>query len=348
MRHSTRLSSLILALLLMQLTSWAAQAPAGQSDEVNRLSAIERQLQALSARVDSLAKSVDDVLWFERLGDVAEIDKISYVGPPNPKGQETYGIKNERHPMRVYTYLFVPRSLDKKQRHPLLVLPHGGVHADFTTYHAHIIREMMERGYIVVAPEYRGSTGYGRDFYRAIDYGGLEVDDVVAARDWAVENLAFVDGKRVGIVGWSHGGLIALLASFNNPEKFQAAYAGVPVSDLLARMGYTDDEYRELFSADYHVGKSANEAVEEYRRRSPVWHVDKLKIPLLIHTTTNDRDVNVVEVEHLIQALKAAGKTFEHKIYQDAPGGHSFNRIDTPLARQSREEIYTFLAKYLK
>jgi len=58
--------------------------------------------------------------------------------------------------------------------------------------------------------------------------------------------------------------------------------------------------------------------------------------------------VNVMEVEHLIDALKGAGKKFEYKIYQNAPGGHEFNRIDTALARQSRQEVYAFLAKYLK
>jgi dienelactone hydrolase len=79
-----------------------------------------------------------------------------------------------------------------------------------------------------------------------------------------------------------------------------------------------------------------------------VYHAAKLRTPLLIHTTTNDEDVNVLEVEHLIAALKAAGKKFEYKIYENAPGGHAFNRIDTRLARDSRREAWDFLAKYLK
>ncbi|MFB3905393.1 MAG: alpha/beta hydrolase family protein [Acidobacteriota bacterium] len=339
-----RLVSVGFILLFSGAVALFAQERA-QENEVERL---RGEVEDLQSDVQSLAKAVDDILWFNRLGDVAEIDKITYVGPPNPKGREIYGIKNERHPLRVYAYVFVPRKLDKSRRHPLLVLPHGGVHANFTTYHTHIIREMMDQGYVVLAPEYRGSTGYGREFYQAIDYGGLEVEDVVAGRDWAVENLSFVDDKRVGMIGWSHGGLISLMAVFNHPDKFQVAYAGVPVSDLLARMGYTTQDYRDEFSATYHIGKTANQDVEEYRRRSPLWNVAKLKTPLLVHTTTNDRDVNVVEVESLIQALKAAGKDFQYKIYQDAPGGHSFNRIDTPLARQSRREIYEFLAQYLK
>jgi dipeptidyl aminopeptidase/acylaminoacyl peptidase len=242
----------------------------------------------------------------------------------------------------------VPKTLDRSKKAPLLLFPHGGVHADFSTYYTHIVRELMEQGYVVVAPEYRGSTGYGKGYYESIDYGGLEVDDVVAGRDWAVETLPFVDSNRVGILGWSHGGLIALMAVFDHPDKFRVAYAGVPVSDLLARMGYQTQGYRDLYEAPYHIGKPAYEDVEEYRRRSPAWNATKLDRPLLVHTNTNDRDVNVVEVEHLIAQLKAAGKDFEYKIYKDAPGGHSFNRMDTPLALESRREIYAFLAKHLE
>jgi dipeptidyl aminopeptidase/acylaminoacyl peptidase len=112
-------------------------------------------------------------------------------------------------------------------------------------------------------------------------------------------------------------------------------------------MGYKSQSYRELFSAPYHLGKSADENVAEYRKRSPAWNAEKLQTPLLIHTNSNDEDVNALEVEHLIAALKAAGKQFEYKIYQNAPGGHAFNRLDTKLAKDSRAEIYRFLAKYL-
>lgn len=313
-----------------------------------RIRKLERELATVKQELDGLRKAADDALWFHRLSDIAEVDKVTYVGPPNPKRKEHYGIANSRVPMKVHQYVFVPRKLDRAKKHPLIVLPHGGTHADFTTYHVHIVREMMARGYVVVAPEYRGSTGYGREFYDAADYGGLEIDDVVAGSDWAVENLPFVDGGRVAIVGWSHGGLIAMMAAFDHPEKFRAIYAGVPVSDLLARVGYAGEEYKDEAVIRGLFGKTATEGVDLYRRRSPVWNVHKLKTPLLIHTSTNDQDVHSVEVEQLINALKAAGKTFESKIYKDAPGGHSFNRIDTALAKQSRQEIYQFLEKHLK
>lgn len=345
--NTLRLIAAAPALAVLVLSPVAAQSGGEVAAPSVRLEALERQVQRLASSLDRVAKMVDDLLWFERVGDVALVDKVYLPTVPNPREEETYGIANSRHPFRMWAYVFTPRG-EARVRRPLLVLPHGGVHGNFETYYTHVVRELIAEGYVIVAPEYRGSTGYGRDYYEAIDYGGLEVDDVVAARDWAVATLPGIDPERVGILGWSHGGLISLMAVFAHPEKFRVAYAGVPVSDLLTRMGYATDGYRNLFSAEHHIGKSANQAVDEYRRRSPVFHAEKLRVPLLIHTTTNDRDVNVVEVESLITALKAAGKDFQYKIYPDAPGGHSFNRMDSALARESRREVYDFLARHLR
>lgn len=326
------------------LTNFAlAQSREAENETLRELRRINENLQH---RLDVLEKQIDDVLWFERLGSYAFVDKVFLTGPPpwkekNPTGQ---GAGN---PLKFWAYVFIPKGIDAGKKYPLIVLPHGGVHANFTTYHTHIVKEMLAQQYIVVAPEYRGSTGYGRSFYERIDYGGLEVEDADACRRFMIENYDFVDPERVGIVGWSHGGLIALMAVFNHPQEYKVCFAGVPVSDLVARMGYKSEAYRQLYSADYHIGKTAEENVQEYKRRSPVWNVAKLKTPLLIHTNTNDEDVNYLEVEHLIQALKAAGKNFEYEVFQDLPGGHSFDRLDTKKAKEIRLKIYKFLAKYL-
>ena len=334
-------SFVLIFLMLTGLSTLAQERPSDAAQSV------EKKFEDLNHRLDQLEKAVDDVLWYQKVGDVAHIDKVTIVGPPpadirNPKRM---GAKN---PVKIFAYLFSPQKMDRSKKYPLLVLPHGGIHGNFGTYHAHIIRECMAQGYIVVAPEYRGSSGYGRSFYEQIDYGGLEVEDNNAARDYIVENYDFVDGNRVGIMGWSHGGMIALFEIFDHPEDYQAAFAGVPVSDLVQRMGYATEEYRRLMSAPYHIGKMPREDIEEYRRRSPVNHVGKLKTPLLIHTNTNDDDVYVLEVEHLIEALKAAGKKFDYEIFKDIPGGHSFDRIDTRTAKEIRVKIYKYLAEYLQ
>jgi len=311
------------------------------------LKTLEKQNEYLRHRLDKLEKAVDNVYWYNRVGDVAYIDKVYIYGPPLAK-EKNPTAQGAGNPVKFWAYIYIPKNIDPSKRYPLLVFPHGGVHSNFGTYYTHIIREMMAQQYIVIAAEYRGSTGYGRSHYRKIDYGGLEVEDVDASRKYMLENYDIVDKNRVGIIGWSHGGLISLFNIFNHPENYKVAYAGVPVSDLIARMGYKTQSYRDLYSADYHIGKTAYADVEEYRRRSPAWQAHKLKTPLLIHTNTNDADVNVLEVEHLINALKANGKKFEYKIYKDIPGGHSFNRMDTKIAKKIRLEIYDFLAKYLK
>ena len=321
-------------------------ATADDPPKSDAVTAVEKASRRAGHEFDALAKKIDDVLWHELVGDVAVIDKSRIYGPPRWKEENPTGVNAGNH-LKFYTYLFTPKGFEDAGKLPLLVLPHGGVHADFTTYYAHIVRELMAQGYIVVAPEYRGSTGYGRGMYEDIDYGGLEVEDALAARDWAVKNHPRVDPKRVGIFGWSHGGLITLFSLFNYPDSYACGYAGVPVSDLVQRMGYHGQGYRDLYEADYFIGASAQENLEEYKRRSPVWSVDQLTKPLRIHTNIHDEDVNYIEVEHLIQALTAAGKDFEHLV-SDVPGGHSFDRLDTPEAWGYRKQIYDFLARYLK
>ncbi|HEX4945775.1 MAG TPA: prolyl oligopeptidase family serine peptidase [Blastocatellia bacterium] len=324
----------------LSLAQEAATAP--PQTDAQRIRALEERLTTME---QTLAKSIDDLMWFQRLSDIAVVDKVKYTGPPprvvpNPTGQ---GATN---PVIISAYTFLPKKFVTTKL-PLLVFVHDGIHSDFKTASVHIVRELVEQGYAVVASDYRGSTGYGRGFWQLIDYGGLENDDVYAGMKWMLENHANIDPQRVGILGWSHGGMITLMNLFDHPQDYKVGYAGVPVSDLIARMGYKNQNYRELFSAPYHLGKSADQNVNEYKKRSPAWNAEKLQTPLLIHTNTNDEDVNVLEVEHLIKSLKAAGKKFEYKIYDNAPGGHSFNRLDTKLAKESRAEIYRFLASYL-
>ncbi len=325
--------------------SLKAQDQTGKESTTGRL--IRDQFQSMKHRMDQLEKAVDDLLWYQKTGDVALIDKVFIVGPP-PAKIKNPNARGAKNPLKFWSYIFIPKNIDRNKSYPLLILPHGGVHANFTTYHTHIIRELMAQGYIVAAPEYRGSTGYGKSFYEQIDYGGLEIDDIHACKEHMLENYDFIDKNRVGLIGWSHGGLIALMEIFRFPDDYKAAFAGVPVSDLVSRMGYYDDDYRKEFSAEFHIGQTANENVDEYRRRSPIYHADKLKTPLLIHTNTNDDDVYSLEVENLIHALKANGKKFDYEIFKDIPGGHSFDRIDTKTSKEIRLKIYKFLAGYLK
>ena len=291
--------------------------------------------------LDHTAKLADDVLWHLTLGDIATVRTFRYPSAPRTA--------TGKNPMIVYGYAYLPKNLNRSRKYPLVMMIHGGVHSNHMTggpaNAATIVRELLEQGYVVAAADYRGSTGYGEAYKKAIDYGGRENEDVHLARAWMLENYSFLDPERVGVMAWSHGAMIGLMNLFAHPADYACVYAGVPVSDLTERRKY-------LKSMPNTIAESAGEAAakdeEEYKRRSPVTYAAKLAKPLLIHANTSDETVRIVEVKSLLEALTAAGRPFEHKIYEAAPGGHHFNRIDSALARKSRSEVYEFLRRYLK
>ena len=253
------------ALLLVMAPPLTGQAGAGE----DRLKRVESRVNSLDWQLDAVRKAADDQLWFQRLSDVAVVDKVTYTGPPNPKGEETYGIKNERHPFKIWTYVFTPKKLDHGKKAPLLLLPHGGVHADFDTYYVHIVRELMEQGYVVVAPEYRGSTGYGKEYEEAIDYGGLEVDDVEPPgrrhEGMVADDQDLVDCARLA-VGLVRAHIFQRITVFTNaPEAFiqgrdeflsachpdHAACAGGLRAELAA--GGRGDQHLSIFGDGVHA-----------------------------------------------------------------------------------------------
>lgn len=251
--------------------------------------------------------------------------------------------------LTIPAYLFSP--FDTTVRRPVLFFIHGGIHADFGLGHLSQVRDLVRRGYVIVAPEYRGSTGYGRHFYEAIDYGGLEVDDVIAARDYLMQEVRWADVDRAAVIGYSHGGYIALLAVMRRPELFRAAVAHVPVANLPARMRTHSEAYQALFAAQPAYGGTLDENPRPYIERSPSSHARALRTPVLVHTADNDQDVFIIENRILRDSMVAAGKDtaglYAYREWRSPPGGHSFGVLDTPEGRESWRETLAFLRRHL-
>lgn len=260
--------------------------------------------------------------------------------------------------MDIPAYLFQPLEKRGPGGHAALIWVHGGVHGNWDEAYFPFVKEATERGYVVIAPEYRGSTGYGEEHHNAIDYGGYEIDDVLTAVDYIRENLPHVDLDRIGIMGWSHGGYIAALSVFREEHPYKAAVAIVPVTNLIFRLSYKGPNYQRSFATQRRIGGLPFERREIYVERSPVYHVDKLQVPILVHLATNDNDVDFVEAEMLVHALRVKKPELaETKIYVDPPGGHSFSRrtdrntlerLDTPEQRDSWNRTWTFLEWHLR
>ncbi len=261
--------------------------------------------------------------------------------------------------MTIPAYVFRPVKPRGSQGHPALVWVHGGVHSNFGSGSLPFIHEAVDRGYVVIAMDYRGSTGYGAEFYEAIDYGGYEVDDAMAAADYLKANVPEVDPERIAMIGWSHGGFITLHTLIRDQGKvFKCGYAGVPVTNLVFRLSYKGPSYEEQFAVQKRIGGEVHRKRDIYIERSPVYHVDKIKVPVRVHVATNDADVNFVECASMVHALEYhLPRLAETKIYLDPPGGHSFERLvneektapqNTPAQRDGWNLIWAFLEEHLQ
>ncbi|MGE0449314.1 MAG: alpha/beta hydrolase family protein [Vicinamibacterales bacterium] len=268
-----------------------------------------------------LAREQDetDRAWREASEGVMRMEKITY--------------RSTRGDLDVPAFVFQPLTTAGDRQHPALVWVHENIRGHLYEHYIPFVREAVGRGYIVIAPEYRGSIGYGRAFYDAIDYGGAEVDDVVTAASVLEMRYPAVDPARIGIIGWSHGGMITLLSIFRQPTAFRSAVAIAPVTNLfhrLARKGV--QQQRRLIDPHNRFGGSPWEHPEAYRERSPLFHVDELRIPLLVHVARNDEDVNFDEARQLVDALRARQPELaDVKVYDDPVGGHLFDRQVSPV-----------------
>jgi dipeptidyl aminopeptidase/acylaminoacyl peptidase len=332
--HARRAVGTLLALLLAAGSAGAQAAPASAPNRrpgppldtarARRLYVSNRpqDLPKADYQRQIEAKRKADSTYAARSAGVMEFRKVTY--------------KSRVDGMTIPAYLFAPLTKRGPGGHAAMVWVHGGVHSDWGTNMFPFVREAVQRGYVVITPDYRGSTGYGAAHYEAIDYGGKEVDDAISAVDY-LKTLPYVDMNRLGMMGWSHGGFITAHSLFRTEHPFKAGAAIVPVTNLVFRLSYKGPSYQDDFAAEEGIQGLPFEKREEYIKRSPVFHAANLKVPILVHVATNDEDVNFVEDQQMVYTLRALKPDLaETKIYENpAPWGssvgHAFSRRVDPV-----------------
>ena len=237
-------------------------------------------------------------------------------------------------------YLTLPRGR-QAQNLPLIVLPHGGpFYRDEWGYDA-TVQLLANRGYAVLQPEFRGSTGFGKDFV-AKGYGEIGKkmqDDLDDGVDWLVKS-GQVDPKRVCIVGMSYGGYAALWGAIRNPERYRCAASWAGPSDMPAMMHYDTNQ----FSAPryFRVWRKRFPTDAELDAVSPVNFADRMKVPVLIGQGEKDETVPPKQSHKMVDALTKAGANVTSVFYKDS--GHNFEN-SKDLADWF-EHLEAFLAKY--
>jgi dipeptidyl aminopeptidase/acylaminoacyl peptidase len=249
----------------------------------------------------------------------------------------------------IPAYVFTPKDMAAGQRRPAVVLLHGGFHERLNVEWFPLIDELVRGGYVVIFPEYRGSRGYGEELY-ANDYGRTDTADVLAAADY-IATKDFVDPQRLAVVGESRGGMLTLLAIEQAPKRFKAAVDVVGLTDFVAYMAYKPEYRRQEVARENKGfdGQLPDKNLAAYMAVSPINHVDKIETPVLVLATTGDTIAPItLHTGRLLDALKARGKVHDSKIYDNAPGGHTFLHGDTPERKDAYGRILRWLDTHLK
>jgi dipeptidyl aminopeptidase/acylaminoacyl peptidase len=248
-----------------------------------------------------------------------------------------------RDGLTIEGYLTLPPGAGRSAL-PMVLDVHGGPWArDGWGYHPDA-QWLANRGYACLQVNYRGSTGYGKQFLNAgnKEWGAAMHDDLVDAVNWAVEE-GVADPERVAIYGGSYGGYAALAGATFTPELFRCAVDIVGPSNLITLIN-SIPPYWSTFLATFHERVGNPKTEEEFlKSRSPLFFVERIKIPMLIAQGANDPRVKQAESEQIVAAMQEKGIDYEYLLFEDE--GHGFARPENRLKFYAAAE--RFLAEYL-
>ena len=241
-----------------------------------------------------------------------------------------------RDGVQIPGYLTLPRA-GAKDHLPLVVMPHGGPIARDGWHYFFLRQFLASRGYAVLQMNFRGSHGYGSEWFHAAhqDWGGKTYDDVVDGARWAVAS-GLADPRRVAIVGWSFGGYVALVGAQRDGGLFRCAVSIAGISDLSLLI---EEESRYLNAAEV-TRKQLGTDKEKLRRDSPRLHAADVQVPVLMIHGDRDAQVDLEQSQAMDKALTRAGKPHRLVMIKDADHQMSAESARVTLLR----EIETFLS----
>jgi dipeptidyl aminopeptidase/acylaminoacyl peptidase len=248
-----------------------------------------------------------------------------------------------RDGLEVEGYLTLPPGAEPENL-PMVLNVHGGPWARDGWGYDPEAQWFANRGYACLQVNFRGSTGYGKDFLNAgnREWGGKMHDDLVDAVGWAVER-GIADPERVAIYGGSYGGYAALAGVTFTPDVFRCAVDIVGPSNIITLIESVPPYWKPLIATfTERVGDPETEA-DFLKSRSPLFFVDRIKAPLLIAQGANDPRVKQAESEQIVAAMKERGIDHEYLLFEDE--GHGFARPENRLKFYAAAE--EFLAKHL-
>jgi dipeptidyl aminopeptidase/acylaminoacyl peptidase len=227
----------------------------------------------------------------------------------------------------ISAFLYVPFNMARNGQNAAIVYLHGGPASQSMNSFNRFVQYAANQGYMVLAPNYRGSTGYGKQFQQAnrFDMGGGDLQDVLAGVDW-IKQTGHLDPKKIAVMGGSYGGYLSLMAVTQAPEVWAA---GVPIVPFVNWFTEIQNEDPMLQQSDLATmgDPVTNKAL--YEQRSPINFMDQVKAPLLLLAGGHDPRCPKSETQQVVEAIKKRGGTVDYKIYDNE--GHGFARVENQI-----------------
>ena len=279
--------------------------------------------------IHNLADGKSRQLTHSLVGGVRSEDMVepSLVHYPSKDGKWT-----------ISAFVYMPYNLPRNGQHPAIVFVHGGPTAQTMNIFNRVVQYVANQGYIVIAPNYRGSTGYGKEFQQAnlFDMGGGDLQDVLAAADW-IKQTGYVDPKKLILMGGSYGGYLTMMGVTKAPDLWAAGVPIVPFVNWFTEIQNEDPVLRESDLATMGDPEKNRALLEE---RSPINFVDQIKAPLYLLAGGNDPRCPKSEAQQVVDAVKKRGGVAEYKVYENE--GHGFARVENQI------DAYKRVADFLK
>jgi dipeptidyl aminopeptidase/acylaminoacyl peptidase len=232
----------------------------------------------------------------------------------------------------ISALLYVPRNMQRNGQNAAIVYIHGGPTAQTLNSFNRFIQHIVNQGYMVIAPNYRGSTGYGKEFQEAnlFDMGGGDLQDVLAAADF-LKATGYPDPKKLIAMGGSYGGYMTMMAVTKVPEMWAAGVSIVPFVNWFTEMQNEDPVLRQ---SDLATMGDPDKNPDLFRDRSPFFFVNRIKAPLLLLAGGHDPRCPKEETIQVVDEIKKHGGVADYKIYENE--GHGFAKVENQIDAYQR------------
>lgn len=248
--------------------------------------------------------------------------------------------------LEIPAIYYKPHQASKENKVPALVWVHGGPGGQSRTGYSALIQYLVNHDYAVLAVNNRGSSGYGKSFYKMDDkkHGEEDLKDVIWGKKWLQEQ-DYIDKDNIGIMGGSYGGYMTMAAMTFNPEEFDAGVNLFGVTNWLRTLKSIPPYWEAFKNALYEeMGDPTTKDSIALYNKSPLFHANKVKNPVMVLQGANDPRVLQVESDEIVAELEKNNVPVEYVIFEDE--GHGFIKKENEI--KGYKQVLSFLNKYLK